>query len=149
MDHIQNDLGDGKRTKRRYEDAARKLKQSLGFCKGNWQPFDIPEFNDVPNDALPQVQEAIENMLKARDNAMQNPEFWSKKKRAVKRVFTAISPFAKNFLQVAKEGSSVYVHFIFYYSFTVDTRFEPLWVIGWWTIALNYGLLLEYLKPDN
>lgn len=38
---------------------------------------------------------------------MKNLGFWSKRKSTVKRPFSAISPFAKTFLEIAKEASSV------------------------------------------
>lgn len=109
--HTQINLGDGERTKKRYEDAAKRLNQSLCTCRGDWQPFEIPKFNDIPNNALLQVQEAIENMLSARENSMKNLDFWSKRKRTIKRVFLAVSPFANHFLQIAKEGSAVLFSF--------------------------------------
>ena len=103
-----HDFGDRERTKSRYEKAAKDLEKSLKLCQRDWQPFELPKFNDiVDSDALPDVQGAIENMLNAREHAMQNPDFWSKRKRTIKRIFSATSPFAKSFLQIAREGSSV------------------------------------------
>jgi hypothetical protein len=101
------DFGDRERTKARYEKAANKLKKSLSHCGENWGLFDIPEFNDIADNALLQIEETVENMLTAREKSMKNSEFWSKKKHAIQRIFTMVSPFAKNLLQIAKQGSSV------------------------------------------
>jgi hypothetical protein len=142
--NASTDLGDKERTKKRYEEAANRLKDSLNLCQGNWQPFEIPKFDDIPNNVLPQVQEAIEGMINARENSMKNPDFWSKKKYIVKRVFSAVCPFAKNFLQVAKEGSSVALLCYFCCSFSLDNRFESLWFISWRIVAFNNGLLSRH-----
>jgi hypothetical protein len=101
------DFGDKERTKRRYEEAANRLRKSLCLSQGTWEPFNLPEFNDISNNALLQVEEAVESMLNVREKSMKTPDFWSKKKLTVKRIFKMVSPFAKNILQVAKEGSSV------------------------------------------
>lgn len=148
--NIPTDLGDKERTKRRYEEAAKRLMNSLSLCQGDWQPFEIPKFNDIPDNALPQIQEAIENMISVRENSMENLDFWSKKKRTVKRVFSAISPFAKHFLQVAKEGSSV-IFLCPYFSIAhlLDTHFKSLRSIDWRIIASNNGLLLECPPSHN
>ena len=103
-----HDFGDQERTKLRYEKAAKALAKSLKLCQRDWPPFELPKFNDVVNDdVLPDVQEAIEKMLNAREQSMKNPDFWSKRKRTITRIFSATSPFAKSFLQIAKAGSSV------------------------------------------
>jgi hypothetical protein len=111
-----HDVADRERTKSRYEKAAKDLEKSLKLCQRDWQPFDLPKFDDIlNNDALPDMQEAVTNMLNVREQSMKNPDFWSKRKGTIKRIFSATSPFAKSFLQVAKQGSSV-PHSLFYRS---------------------------------
>jgi hypothetical protein len=103
-----HDFSDRERTKSRYEKAAKDLEKSLKLCQGDWQPLELPKFNDiVDSDALPDVQRAIANMFNAREHAMKNPDFWTKSKGIVKRIFSATSPFAKSFLQIARQGCSV------------------------------------------
>jgi hypothetical protein len=133
------DFGDRERTKARYEKAANSLKKSFSLSGGNWEPFDLPEFSDIANNALLQVEEAVETMLTAREKSIKNLEFWSKKKRIVKRIFIMVSPFAKNILQIAKEGSSVL--FPFYYHLIAHCKdcFKSVWIALWWIVALDNG----------
>jgi hypothetical protein len=71
-----HDFGDREKTKSRYEKAAKQLEKSLKLCERDWQPFELPKFNDlVKNDALADIQGMIANMLNAREDAMKNPDF--------------------------------------------------------------------------
>jgi len=54
------------------------------------------------------LQNEIKKRIKARQATPDHPEHvWSKAKRIIEQIFTATSPFLKNFLTVAKEGSQV------------------------------------------
>ena len=135
-------LGDRARTKARYDKATERLEKSLNRCPKHWQPFDLPKFDDIANDAdlaVSQVQELLQNMFNARDNSPQDTDFWSKAKRGVTGAFLAIAPFAKVFLQVAKEGASVSLCICFI--LTIDTGSESLWNPLRWFIALDNGRL--------
>ena len=101
-------FGDRERTEKRYEDATAQLKKSLNISRRHWQTFEIPNFGNISeNDPIPQLREQIQKTLVARMNSVKDRDFWSKGKNIIERVFTATSPFAKKFLEIAKEGQSV------------------------------------------
>lgn len=144
-----HDFGDRERTKSRYEKAAKDLEKALKLCQKDWQPFELPKFDDIlNNDALPDVRGAIENMLNAREQSMKNPDFWSKRKGTIKQIFSATSPFAKSFLQIAKQGSSVF-HSIINRSFALDSCLESVWIALRWFVALDNGLFPAHFSNES
>ena len=101
--------GDREKTEIRYREAMEQLKKSVKLPRKNWETFDIPDFKNLAdvNNPIPQLQEDIKKTLDAKKKAFKDPSFWSKSKRVTETIFTAITPFAKNVLHVAKEGSNV------------------------------------------
>lgn len=109
-----HDPEDRRRTAKRYEDALQQLEESLKFKFRdiNWQPIEIPKFNDFTDkDPFPQMRADVENLIDQRNESSNNRGFWSKCKHIMETIFTATSPFAKNLLQIAKEGSAVCITF--------------------------------------
>jgi hypothetical protein len=102
--------GDRENTEKRYREAMEQLKKSVKLPRKNWEAFDIPDFKNLAdvNNPIPQLQEDIKKTLDAKQEAFKDPSFWSKSKRVTEKIFTAITPFAKNVLLVAKEGSNVF-----------------------------------------
>jgi len=102
-------FGDRKATEERYKAAAERLKDSLKIRRANWKAFDIPtvSFDLSTNDPVPQLREQIYSTLEARRNSVENRDFWAKGKNIVEQTFTAMSPFAKNFLIIARQGAAV------------------------------------------
>jgi hypothetical protein len=95
-------LRDRDRTKARYEEATIKLEEALKSPRANWKPIKIPEFDDVlENDPIPALQRELNDALNIRK--------MDSTRGYVERAFTAISPFAKNVLSVAKEAQSVHL----------------------------------------
>ena len=91
-------FGDRQRTKARYQKAVKKLKESLKSAQADWKSFEIPDFENIPeDDPVSQLREEIKNMLGVPGKS-ENKKGW------IERGFTAMSPFAKNFLRIAKEG---------------------------------------------
>jgi hypothetical protein len=93
-------FGDRKRTISRYKIAAEKLQASLNSSQAHWKSFKIPEKNIPDKDPISQLREEINKTLTGRKE---------EKKSWIEKVFSAISPFAKNFLTIAKEGQAVYL----------------------------------------
>jgi len=117
-----DDSRDRERTEKRYTDAVEELQKSIKLQRKNWKPFAIPTFKSFANvtDPIPQLQKDIESTLNARADSFKDPGLWSTTKRVTEKIFTAITPLAKNVLVVAKEGSNV--HTSFSQNFT-DPRF--------------------------
>ena len=134
--------GDRERTERRYREAVEQFQKSVKLPRKNWETFVIPDFKNLAdvNDPIPQLREDIKKTLDARNNAFKNPNFWSKSKRITEEIFTAISPFVKNVLFVAKEGSSVF-RIENFFSDLVDAPVKSVWLAMWWTTSFDYGIL--------
>ena len=101
--------GDRKATEERYKTAAKKLEEALKCRRANWKAFDIPTVSlDIStNDPIPLLREQIQSTLEARKTLVENRDFWTRAKGIVERSFTAMSPFAKNFLAIAEHGANV------------------------------------------
>jgi hypothetical protein len=134
--------GDREKTEGRYKEAVEQLKKSVKLPRKNWETFEIPDFKNLVDvtDLIPQLQEDIKKTLDARKDAFKDQNFWSKSKRITEGIFIAISPFAKNFLFVAKQGSNV---------FPVEDFFTDLVAVPaksirpamWWTTPFDYSIL--------
>ena len=101
--------GDRERTEKRYREAVEQLHKSVKLPRKNWEAFEFPEFKNLADviNPIPQLQEDIKKTLDARASSFKDPRFWSTSKRVAEKIFTAITPFAINFLSVANEGSAV------------------------------------------
>jgi len=91
----------------RYREASQLLHDAV---KGHqkWGAFDFPELAGEPegfNDS--KFKEKIEEVLQAQKQAMQELSGWGKCKHLIQCAFAAFSPFAKNFLTIAKEAQQV------------------------------------------
>lgn len=98
--------GDRKRTLMRYIAAVEELKSALRLSRPGWETFEFPEFDIIPesNESLTLLQEAIEEKLNT-SHDLQDKTIWQKGKILVERLFVGLSPFAKNFLTIARGAS--------------------------------------------
>jgi hypothetical protein len=108
---INADYNDRERAQRRYEKAATQLKDAIKSQKGPGNSSfdfsdDAEDFDDV------QFKNKINAMLISREKSVKDRNGWAKFRNIVECVFTAFSPFAKNFLIVAQEAQSV-IPFLF------------------------------------
>jgi hypothetical protein len=106
---IDNDYNDRQRAQRRYEEAANYLKEAMKLHKGpGTSSVDFEELSGETehfDDA--QFRNKINAMLVSRETSIKDRNGWAKFTNAIECVFTAFSPFAKNFLTVAKNAQSV------------------------------------------
>ena len=105
---VNNDYNDRQRAQIRYKEAADQLKEAIKIRKGPWGSFDFEELSGEPegfDDS--QFKNKINAILISRETSIKDRKGWSKFTYAVECVFTAFSPFAKNFLMVAKNAQSV------------------------------------------
>ena len=93
-------LSDDKRTTLRYAKAVTDLKKSLELGRENWEGFAFPDVEGV-SETITQMRGELETALNAWTLSRDNPDLWSKAKHRAAQVFTATSPFFKNFLTVA------------------------------------------------
>jgi hypothetical protein len=99
---------DTNRAYQRYENAKRKITDSLKIRRNDWESFDFPQLNGhSEQEELSTLRSEINNVLESRKRTVRaSLSTWSKSKAIVEN-FTAISPFAKNFLTVAKDAQQV------------------------------------------
>jgi len=103
---VSRGLGDGKRTTLRYAKAVKDLKESLELGRENWEGFAFPDGGGV-SETITTMHGELETALNAWKLSRENPDLWSKAKNRAAQVFTATSPFFKNFLMVAMNAQSV------------------------------------------
>jgi hypothetical protein len=99
-------LSDDKRTTLRYAKAVTDLKKSLELGRENWEGVALPDVEGVSG-KITQMRGELETALNAWTLSRDNPDLWSKAKHRAAQVFTATSPFFKNFLTVAMNAQSV------------------------------------------
>jgi hypothetical protein len=103
---VSRGLGDDQRTTLRYAKAVKDLKESLELGPENWKSFAFPDVEGV-SETITQMRGELETALHAWKLSRENPDLWSKAKHRAAQVFTATSPFFKNFLTVAMNAQSV------------------------------------------
>jgi hypothetical protein len=140
---IKNDYNDRQRAQTRYKETADQLKEAIKSRSG-LSSFDFEELTGEPegfDDS--QFKSKINAILTSREASIKDRKGWSKFTYAVECVFTAFSPFAKNFLTVAKNAQSVMTCLIviFLISMYVDTRAESIWFDLRRSLSLNNGKL--------
>lgn len=103
------EYGDRQRAIERYTEAAQLLTQSIEASQGHqWGSFKLPDLSGEPedfNDSL--FRDKINEALTARKSVVKDQNAWAKCRQAALSVFSALSPFAQNFLKIAKDGQSV------------------------------------------
>jgi hypothetical protein len=99
-------LGDYERSRSRYTEAVKQLKESLELGRAKWEGFTSPDVDGVA-ETIVQMRGDLELMLNSWKVSWENPNLWSKGKHMVTQIFTATSPFFKNFLTVAHNAQSV------------------------------------------
>ena len=103
---VSRGLGDHKRTTLRYAKAVKDLKESLELGREHWKGFAFPDVEGV-SETITQMRGELETVLNVWTVSRENPDLWSKAKHRAAQVFTATSPFFKNFLTVAMNAQSV------------------------------------------
>lgn len=102
------DYGDRQRAKARYKEAAHLLKKSIEIRRGPWRSFDFQDLSGEPeefDDA--KFRNKINTALTQWESTIKDRKSWSKYTYTIECIFTALSPFAKNFLTIANEAQSV------------------------------------------
>jgi hypothetical protein len=101
--------GDNERTRAKYLDATKLLQETVNAYEGRWGSYDFSELKGEPKDFDDSLfREKINTVMDARKNEVNDQTAWAKCRHAVQCAFTAFSPFAKNFLTIAKEAQAVF-----------------------------------------
>ena len=106
--HEADKYGEYNRAKLRYTAASEALRVALEQHGIIWKYFQFPDAGVMlGGDDIPKLREEIKEMLDSRIHPAMNGNLWGTCKQTIERFFSATRPFAKSFLTVAKEGSSV------------------------------------------
>jgi len=140
-----HEYNDGQLAQNRYNEAASRLKEVIKIRKGPWDSFDFEEeFSHEPegfDDS--QFKNKINAVCKSRETSIKDRKGWSKFAYAIECVFTAFSPFAKNFLIIANNAQSVLPLIpVCHSNLRADTCIEPVRFNLWWSLSLNNGILI-------
>ena len=142
-----NDYNDRQRAQIKYVEAATQLKTAIRIRKGSWDSFnfDFEELSGEPegfDDS--QFKNKINEVCKSRETSIKDRKGWSKFAYAIECVFTAFSPFAKNFLIIANNAQSVLPLIpVCHSNLRADTCVEPVRFNLWWSLSLNNGILIR------
>ena len=99
--------GDRERTRVKYFDSAKQLENAIKSNKDKWGSFDFPELKGEPEDFDDSLfRDKMYGIIDARKKDV-DQAVWAKCMHAVQCAFTAFSPFAKNFLSIAKDVQAV------------------------------------------
>jgi hypothetical protein len=99
---------DGHRTKARYLASIEALEEAVKGRENQWGSFDFPELRGELEDFhTSQLKDKINGVLEAQKHRVEDRKAWGKFRHAVECCFTTFTPFAMNFLTIAKDGSSV------------------------------------------
>jgi hypothetical protein len=104
---VYMDYNDGQRARDRYKEAAKQLKDAIKIHSGLGS-FDFEELSGEPegfDDS--QFKNKINTALISREMSIKDRKGWPKFTHVVECVFTALSPFAKNLLMIAKDSQWV------------------------------------------
>jgi hypothetical protein len=101
--------GDRQRTRTKYLDAAKLLEEAVKAYGDTWGSFDFPQLKGEPEDFDDSLfREKINTVMDARKIDLNDQTAWAKCRHALQCAFTAFSPFAQNFLRIAKDGQAVF-----------------------------------------
>lgn len=137
-----NDYNDRQLAQIRYTEAANQLKEAIKIRKGPWGSFDFKGLGSEPeglDDSL--LKNKINAVVVSKETSIKDRRGWSKFTYAVECVFTALSPFAKNFLMVAKDAQSV-ISLSIVFNLCADTRAESIWFNLQRSLSLNNGFTI-------
>src|ERR1700737_1865004 len=139
---IQGSCGNRRRATAQYLKAAKALEEVVNGCKSQWGSFDFPELRGEPiNPTDSQFKLKIETVLEAQKSNFKDQSAWEKCKHTVQCVFSALSPFAKNFLTIAAQAQSVPALCVSNLLTCLDPSIEPLWTALWWPSFIDYCTL--------
>ena len=106
---INAETGDTERARKRYLDSVNMLEEAIKSNEDTWGSFNYPELKGEPKDLDDSLfREKINAVIDARKSAVNDRNAWAKCKNAVQCAFTAFSPFARNFLTIAKDVQAVF-----------------------------------------
>lgn len=106
--HTAPTIGDNERTRARYMEATKHLEKAVMQDTQKWGSFDFPELQGEPEDFNDsRFIDKINNIMEAQKNKVRDRGTWEKCRDALRCAFSAFSPFAKNFLTIASEVTTV------------------------------------------
>jgi hypothetical protein len=104
----QDESSDRQRTRHRHDEAVKELKNAIKDRTAKWGSFTLPEIGGQDEYCdVSQFKENINTILADRIESLENKTSWEKCEHVLERWFIAFTPFAKNALDIATQGSNV------------------------------------------
>jgi hypothetical protein len=106
-----SDLHDREETKQRFVKASQTLEDALKVWK-RWKyaepgSTEFPNLAGEPERFDDEFRNKLEKIMETRKASLKDKSIWAKSGDTIVAIFTALSPFAKNFLSVAIQGQPV------------------------------------------
>src|SRR5271168_5036551 len=100
---------DTQRTRNRHIEACKLLRMSIKACRQTnaWEFLDFPELEGEPISFDQKFLQNVNDLLDSRKKDIKDETAWSKCRETIECVFTALAPFAKNFLTIATTAQPV------------------------------------------
>ena len=95
------------RTGGRHKEASEQLKAALKVARGTWKGFQASENTISENLDPTQIRQGISEFFASHEKVVKSKSRWAKCKKVIEKVYTSISPFLKNLLIIATQGSAV------------------------------------------
>jgi len=92
----------------RYQKAVARWRDIINVRRDDLGIFQFPELSTIEeNPDILVLRDEVNKILESRKHSIRNTAAWSKSKEIVETMFRALSPFAKNFLNISRNAQSV------------------------------------------
>ena len=106
--HVDEWFGDRQQVKDRYVQAATLLQEAVKTHKTQGESFDFPNLSgEMEEFNGSEFREKMNMAMVSHKNSIKNQRVWGKCGDVIQCVFTALSPFAQNFLLIARDSQAV------------------------------------------
>ena len=134
---------DRRRTIERCQQAAKQLEDAVNGRADVWGGFDVSLLKGEPEDFNDsQFRDRVNMVLDARKDAVESRSAWAKCCRTFQCAFVAFSPFAKNFLAIAKQAQAVRPVDLICLT-CIDSHIKSIWITCWRATLIDYRMFLH------
>jgi hypothetical protein len=102
----QDDFGDKERTESRYKKSVTKFEEAVRSRQASEKSLEVPTFELSEGSTISTLQEEITKMLSTHPKMGKENDVLEKGKVLMEKLFTALSPLAKNLLIIANGATS-------------------------------------------
>jgi hypothetical protein len=104
---VRDDFGDRERTEARYKRSVKKFEEAVRSRQASEKYLKVPAFESSEGSSIATLQEQITEMLSTHcQKTCKENNVVAKGKALMEKMFTALSPLAKNLLKIANDATS-------------------------------------------